>query len=246
MASSSFYGQISANRRNSFLLALLVVVLLGALGFSIGYVLFGTPAGGVATTLFAIVPRWAVRHRSRTSRATSSSWPSAAARAVDATSAPAADERRPGDGDRGQHPDADGLHHRRHGAERLRDRTRSRARLDRDHDGPAREARPRGAPGRHRPRALARPQPRHPVLARGRGDGRGDRDPRRLLPPLHVLGRGGPVAQPRQQRGRRRRPGDHLRHRDRARDPRAAHQPASSSSPSAASASTSPTPRRSS
>ena len=55
MASSSFYGQISANRRNSFLLALLVVILLGALGFSIGYVLFGTPAGGVATTLFAIM-----------------------------------------------------------------------------------------------------------------------------------------------------------------------------------------------
>jgi heat shock protein HtpX len=53
--SSSFHGQISANRRNSFLLALLVVLLLGALGFTIGYALFGTPAGGVATTLFAIM-----------------------------------------------------------------------------------------------------------------------------------------------------------------------------------------------
>ena len=55
MAESSFYQQIAANRRNSFLMALLVVVLLGALGFSIGYVLFGTPAGGLATTLFAIM-----------------------------------------------------------------------------------------------------------------------------------------------------------------------------------------------
>jgi len=55
VAESSFYQQIAANRRNSFLMALLVVVLLGALGFSIGYVLFGTPAGGLATTLFAIM-----------------------------------------------------------------------------------------------------------------------------------------------------------------------------------------------
>ena len=54
MARSSFYDQISANRRNSFLMALLVVVLLGVLGFTIGYVIFGTPAGGVATTLFAV------------------------------------------------------------------------------------------------------------------------------------------------------------------------------------------------
>ncbi len=44
MAGSSFYDQISANRRNSFLMALLVVVLLAALGFSIGYAIFGSPA----------------------------------------------------------------------------------------------------------------------------------------------------------------------------------------------------------
>jgi heat shock protein HtpX len=54
VAASTFYDQISANRRNSFLMALLVVALLAALGFSIGYVLFGSPAGGVAVTLFAI------------------------------------------------------------------------------------------------------------------------------------------------------------------------------------------------
>ena len=52
---SSFYDQISANRRNSFLLALVVVVLLAALGFSIGYALTGEAAGGVGTTIFAVV-----------------------------------------------------------------------------------------------------------------------------------------------------------------------------------------------
>ena len=39
---SSFYGQISANKRNSFLLAAVVVALLAVLGFTIGYALVGT------------------------------------------------------------------------------------------------------------------------------------------------------------------------------------------------------------
>ena len=55
MARSSFYDQISANRRNSFLLALLVVLILAALGFSVGYALTGDPAGAIGTTAFAIV-----------------------------------------------------------------------------------------------------------------------------------------------------------------------------------------------
>jgi heat shock protein HtpX len=54
VAGSTFYDQIAANRRNSFLLTLLVVALLAALGYSIGYVLIGTPAGGLAVTAFAI------------------------------------------------------------------------------------------------------------------------------------------------------------------------------------------------
>ena len=66
---------------------------------------------------------------------------------------------------------------------------RSQARVGGDHDRAAREARPRGAAGRHRPRAVARPQLRHPVLADGRRAGRLDRAARRLLPALHVLGR---------------------------------------------------------
>jgi heat shock protein HtpX len=52
---ASFYDQISANRRNSFLLALVVVVLLAALGFSIGYALTGSAGGGIGTTVFAVI-----------------------------------------------------------------------------------------------------------------------------------------------------------------------------------------------
>ena len=53
MAGSSFYDQIAANRRNSFLLAAFIVALLALLGFLIGYALFGTPGGGVATLIGA-------------------------------------------------------------------------------------------------------------------------------------------------------------------------------------------------
>jgi heat shock protein HtpX len=51
---SSFYNQIAANRRNSFLLALVVVALLAILGYTIGYALTGDPAGAIATTFVAI------------------------------------------------------------------------------------------------------------------------------------------------------------------------------------------------
>ena len=54
MAGASFYDQIAANRRNSFLMAGLVVVLLGLLGFAIGYAVFGSLGGGVLTTAFAV------------------------------------------------------------------------------------------------------------------------------------------------------------------------------------------------
>ena len=55
MARSTFYDQISANRRNAFLLALVVVALLAALGFSVGYALTGDPAGAVGSTVLAFV-----------------------------------------------------------------------------------------------------------------------------------------------------------------------------------------------
>jgi heat shock protein HtpX len=54
VARTSFYDQIAANRRNSFLMAAFVVALLALLGFAIGYAVFGTPGGGVITTGAAI------------------------------------------------------------------------------------------------------------------------------------------------------------------------------------------------
>jgi heat shock protein HtpX len=55
VAARSFYDQISANRRNSFLMAGFVILLLAALGFAIGWAVFGDPAGGVITTIGAII-----------------------------------------------------------------------------------------------------------------------------------------------------------------------------------------------
>ncbi|MEX1173333.1 MAG: M48 family metalloprotease [Chloroflexota bacterium] len=54
MARSTFYDQISANKRNSFFMAAFVVALLGLLGFAIGFAAFGDPAGGVITTVGAM------------------------------------------------------------------------------------------------------------------------------------------------------------------------------------------------
>ncbi len=54
MATSSFYGQISANKRNSFLLAAFVVAIFGLLGFTIGYAITGSAAGGGGVTAFAL------------------------------------------------------------------------------------------------------------------------------------------------------------------------------------------------
>jgi heat shock protein HtpX len=43
----TFYNQISANRRNSFLLSLLVILLFAALGFAIGYAISGSASGAI-------------------------------------------------------------------------------------------------------------------------------------------------------------------------------------------------------
>jgi heat shock protein HtpX len=51
---TTFYHQISANKRQSFLLAIVVAGILGLLGFVIGYALTGTPEGGIAATLIAV------------------------------------------------------------------------------------------------------------------------------------------------------------------------------------------------
>ena len=54
MAATTFYQQEAANRRNSLLMVVFLVALLGLFGFTIGYAIFGTTAGGAATTLFAV------------------------------------------------------------------------------------------------------------------------------------------------------------------------------------------------
>ena len=137
----------------------------------------------------------------------------------------AADERRPELAIAANVPMPQGLPHRRHGAERLRDRPRPEARLGRDHDRAAREARPRGAPGRHRPRALARPQLRHPVLAARRRAGRARS---RCSPTSSCASRSGAAAGAagdRDSGGGGGLQADRLRHRDRPGDPRADRRP---------------------
>ena len=51
---SSFYGQISSNKRNSLLMAAFVVGVFALLGFTIGYAVVGSPAGGVGALGIAI------------------------------------------------------------------------------------------------------------------------------------------------------------------------------------------------
>jgi heat shock protein HtpX len=51
----TFYDQIAANRRNSVVLALAVIVLFGVLGFAIGYAIVGSASGAVAVMGIALV-----------------------------------------------------------------------------------------------------------------------------------------------------------------------------------------------
>ena len=55
MATTTFFAQAAANRRNSFLLAAFVVAVLGLLGFTVGYAIVGDPAGGLAATGAAVL-----------------------------------------------------------------------------------------------------------------------------------------------------------------------------------------------
>ena len=54
MATESFYGQISANKRESFLLAAFVIVVFALLGLTIGYAITGSAAGAAGVTAFAL------------------------------------------------------------------------------------------------------------------------------------------------------------------------------------------------
>ena len=51
----TFYDQIAANRRNSLLLALAVILLLAVLGFAIGYAISGSAAGAVGAVVIAVI-----------------------------------------------------------------------------------------------------------------------------------------------------------------------------------------------
>ena len=51
---STFYNQIAANKRNSVLLAIGLILLLSILGLAIGYGLTGDLAGGVSATVLAL------------------------------------------------------------------------------------------------------------------------------------------------------------------------------------------------
>jgi heat shock protein HtpX len=51
---TTFYQQIAANKRQSFILAVAVAAILGVLGFVIGYALTGSTGGGIAATLIAV------------------------------------------------------------------------------------------------------------------------------------------------------------------------------------------------
>src|SRR3954452_9860540 len=51
---SSFYGQISANKRNSFLMAAFVILVFAGLGFTIGYAITGSVPGAAGVTAFAL------------------------------------------------------------------------------------------------------------------------------------------------------------------------------------------------
>jgi heat shock protein HtpX len=54
VARESFYSQIAANKRESFLLAAFVIVVFAALGFTIGYAITRSAAGAAGVTVFAL------------------------------------------------------------------------------------------------------------------------------------------------------------------------------------------------
>jgi heat shock protein HtpX len=54
VATRTFYDEIAANKRNSLLMTAFVVLLLGLLGFAIGYAILGSASGGVLVTALAL------------------------------------------------------------------------------------------------------------------------------------------------------------------------------------------------
>ena len=88
MATSSFYGQISANKRNSFLLAAGVIAIFAVLGLAIGYAIVGSVPGAVGVMALALAVGVDLRASAAISAATSWSSRSAARAPVDEATAP--------------------------------------------------------------------------------------------------------------------------------------------------------------
>ncbi len=119
MASETFFAQESANRRNSFLLVLVVCALFGALGFAIGYAIVGERQRGAHRDGHRVLgrhphlPEQLLRRRStgprRVRREAGHRGPDAATLQCH----PRADDRR-------EHPHAGGLSHRRQRPQRVR------------------------------------------------------------------------------------------------------------------------------
>ena len=199
---STFYNQIAANKRNSRpARGRAHRCCSAALGLTIGYGLSGSVGWRHRALIVAVTSAISCRSR-RTSRATSSSLPRPRPSAVTEEELPqlfnvvreltiAANIPMP----RVYVIDDTSMNAFATGRD-------PGARLDRGHHGPAQPDGPRGGPGRHRPRAVARPQLRHPVRAARRRPGRQHRPAGRLLPALHVLGRSRPIERQRQRRGR--------------------------------------------
>ena len=215
------YEQISRNRRASWLLAGLVVAILAMLGFAIGYATIGGTQGGIGLLgVFGVVAiAWSiigyysgdkmVLAVSGAHRVTHAEEPqlfnvveemTIAAGLPQVPAVYVLDEASPNALATGRDPQHASIAVTRG----LLDR------LDRD-----------AAPGRDRPRDVARPQLRHPLRDAGRHPGRHDRAHRRLLPALELLGRHGRPP-PRRRLGRRPGRRDPRDRRHRAGHPRAA------------------------
>jgi heat shock protein HtpX len=54
VATQSFYDQIGSNKRQSILLAAIVVIVLGMLGYVIGFAISGSPSGALVVTVLAV------------------------------------------------------------------------------------------------------------------------------------------------------------------------------------------------
>ena len=106
----NFYQQISANRRQSILLVLLLSGILGVFGFVIGFALSGHWQGGVVALVIAILISLGLASLSYFS-GDSLVLAVSGAREVNPTDRSAADERGAGAGDRREHPHAARLRH---------------------------------------------------------------------------------------------------------------------------------------